>query len=547
MVAKTCRLLFATVAVSLSLAVMWPAWGTTARADLPAPPGSPPATTQAALGAPTPAAIVRIDGEIDDYNRDQLKLRFGRAKAAGAKVIVLEIDTYGGLVTSGLDISRFLKNQRDVRTIALVDSKAISAGAMIALACDEIVMTPSGTLGDCAPIRVAPGGGFDPMGATERSKAESPVLADFRESAERHGYPPLLAEAMVSLPYTAHWVEDGDGHRKFVDTAEYKTLTAASGGWHPVPGEPDPIDGPDTLLTVHSEQAVRYGLATGTAAGADDLAAQRNLSVIAHYQSGAGDRVVALLGSSPVRLLLMVVFVNALLIAVKTPGTGSPEAIALLTLALLVGVPMLTGYASWVEVLMIVGGIGLILFEVFVFPGHLVSALLGGLLLLAGIALTFVGDVRGLPGGWSLPQTGASLQRGIQLTVVGLAASMLVFGWVRRYLPNIPYFNRLILAPTGVTPTGDAPAIAASPAPPLFVPAVPTPAFGPADAEDVWPFVGTVGVAVSDLKPGGTVRFPYADDSRVASAVSRSGYVSAGSKVVVREVHGSTVAVQAAG
>ena len=512
-------------------------------------PGANAAGTQPSVArsaGPTPAAVVRIEGAIDDYNRDQLKIRFDRAKAAGAKVIVLEIDTYGGLVTSGLDISRFLKNQRDVRTIAFVDSKAISAGAMIALACDEIVMTPSGTLGDCAPIQVAPFGGMAPMGATERSKAESPVLADFQESAEKRGYPPLLALAMVSIPYTVHWVEDGQGNRKFVDAAEHKKLTEA-GGWKSVAGGADPIDGPETLLTVHTDQAVRYGLATGTAASADELAAARNLTLVARYKGGVGDRIVSLLAGPTARILLLIVFINALFIALKTPGSGAPEAIALLSLGVLVGVPLLTGYATWLEVLMIVGGIALILFEVFVLPGHLVSVFLGGALLIGGVVLTFVGDVWSIPGAWDMPKSWAALQRGIQLTVLGLAASLLLLAWLKRYLPQTPYFNRLILPePTdGPAAAAVSPAAAGPHVPPVVVP--PVPGLVPtavAAPEDRWPFVGTVGQAVSDLKPGGSVRFPYADDTRVAAVVSQSGYVRAGAKVVVREVHGNHVVVR---
>src|SRR5947199_10826143 len=68
-------------------------------------------TTKSAIrpAAAGPAAVIRLSGEVDDYNRDQLRIRFDRARAAGAKTIILEIDTYGGLVTSGLDLSRFLK------------------------------------------------------------------------------------------------------------------------------------------------------------------------------------------------------------------------------------------------------------------------------------------------------------------------------------------------------------------------------------------------------------------------------------------------------
>lgn len=498
------------------LALVSPAWSS-----------PPPSTRPVAAG---PIAVVRLSGEVDDYSRDQLTMRFDRARAAGAKTVILEIDTYGGLVTAGLDISRFVKNQTDLHTIAFVNSKAISAGAMIAMACDEIVMAPSGTLGDCAPIQVAPGVGMVPMQPTERSKQESPILADFAESAKRNGHDPLLAAAMVSIPYTVYWVENSAGQRRFVGADDFKSMTA-DGEWKPVPGEPSPIDGDKTLLTVHTDQAVTYGLAKGRATSAADLASQRGLSIVASYDNTFGDRLVAFFGGTLSRILLLVIFINALIVAIKTPGTGAAEAIATLSLAMLVGVPLLTGYAEWWEIGLIVVGIGLIVFEIFVFPGHLVSIISGILMVVSGLVLTFVGDAWRLPGSWNSPGTWASLERGIQVTVVGLACSMVVSSILRRFLPRMPYFNKLILPETG----GPAAAVI----PPFVAPE-------PAESrlEDRWPFVGTVGVAVSELKPGGSARFPYGADAQVTSVVNQGGYLPAGTKVVVREVHGNHVVVR---
>src|SRR5687767_9559812 len=112
----------------------------------------PPATQSGA------AVVITVDGTVNDYTRDRPFRRFAKARKLGATTVILRIDTYGGLVTAGLDISRFLKRQDDLRVIAFVDDKAISAGAMIALACDEIVMAPGSTIGNAAPIAVSPGG-----------------------------------------------------------------------------------------------------------------------------------------------------------------------------------------------------------------------------------------------------------------------------------------------------------------------------------------------------------------------------------------------------
>src|ERR1041385_8956573 len=79
------------------------------------------------------AAVVVVQGKIDDFERDALIRRFHQARAAGAKTIILQIDTTGGLVSSALDISRFIKQQNDLHTIAFIQNKAYSAGAMIAM------------------------------------------------------------------------------------------------------------------------------------------------------------------------------------------------------------------------------------------------------------------------------------------------------------------------------------------------------------------------------------------------------------------------------
>src|SRR5438128_228306 len=69
-----------------------------------------PATIEtSATRATSKAVVVGLDGEIDDFNKRTLFRRFDEARALGADTIILQLNTYGGLVTSGLDISRFLK------------------------------------------------------------------------------------------------------------------------------------------------------------------------------------------------------------------------------------------------------------------------------------------------------------------------------------------------------------------------------------------------------------------------------------------------------
>jgi membrane-bound serine protease (ClpP class) len=504
-----------TVAIA---ATLWACLVCLSAAPLLAAPATSPSNSK--------AVVIRITGEINDYTEDQLAKHLEHARQLGAGVVILQLDTYGGMVTSGLDMSAMLKNASDLHTIAYVPQKAISAGAMIALACDEIVMGPGAKLGDSAPISVASGGGMQAMPQTERAKIESPILEDFRDSALRHGYDPLLTEAMVSVGRTVYWVQNSAGQRKFVDQKDYDALTA-TGEWHVVPGVRSPIDPPNELLTVSTDLAVKLGLAKGVAANVDALAAERGLSIVATFSPSMGEEFLHVASSPPARFLLLVVFLMSLYTAMHIPGHGAPEAIALISFGLRVGVPWLTGYAPWWEVLIIVIGFALLAFEIFVIPGHGVSGLAGIGLMLFGFLMTFVPkEPSGLPGFLpTLQSTWSALQTGLEVIVGGLICSLFLGAWLRRYLPKLPFLNRLILS----TPDG-------------------TPSTLPATDETAWPRAGDRGRAVTDLKPGGSAQFadPAAGDERIVSVVSDRGYVAAGTEVIAQETGGGRVVVRPA-
>ncbi len=487
--------------------------------------GETPATSPAAIAAP--AAVIALHGQVDDYTRDSLFRKFAEARQLGAKTVILDLDTPGGLVTAGLEISQFLRRQDDLHVIAFIRNKAYSAGAMIAVACNEIVMSPGSVVGDCAPIVFDVGGHLDPMPAAERAKAESPIVSDFDASASRNGYDPLLLESMVISQRVVHWMQSPKADRRFVDEAEFAKLSAE--GWKPVAGVPDPVDGPETLLTLQADEAVKLGLSHGLAASPESLASERGLQLIADLTPGSGEQFVEVLSNGAVRGILLSLFLTSIYITLSSPGHGAAEATAIVTLGLLIGVPLLTGYAQWWELVAIFGGLALLAFEVFVFPGHGVSAVLGIALMLIGLLMTFVGkEPSGLPGGLPrLGETWAHVRQGLIVITGGLACSLLLSMWLRRFLPRLPYFNRLILnATSGGTMMLDEAAV-----PP----------------ENNWPGVGTVGRAITELKPGGSAEFTdlAVGHARAVAVISENGFVAPGAKLVVLESRGNRVLVKA--
>jgi len=519
---RAIRLLLVSAMLMLSMG----ARPTTKRAAAPAATAPNVAATMAAPTTVTPTAIVSIHGEIDDFSRDHLVKHFDSAKAAGAKTVILDINTYGGLVTAALDMSRYLKRQDGIHTIAFIDDKAISAGAMIAMACDEIVMVPGSVVGDCAPIAVSETSGkLEPLPAAERAKMESPILADFYDSAIRNHHDPLVAEAMVATDRSVHYVVKGID-RKFVNDVDYAKLTKE--GWQAVPDVPDPLDTNSTLFTVHAELAQKIGLAT-IQSSIEPLASARNYNIIARYEPSPGDQIIAFLGSPIIKGLLLIIFLQSLYVSFSAPGHGLAEAIAVVSLGLFLGIPMLQGYAQWYEILLILGGLALVAFEIFVFPGHFVSAIVGLLMMLIGLVMTFVPkEPSGIPGVWpQLGTTYTALRTGLMVVTGGLAISLFLWVWLSRYLPTLPYFSRLVLTTTSPTPG------------PLVATTTPS-------AAPTWPLVGAEGIAITDLRPGGSAQFPdpATGDYRIADVVSESGYVPAKAKVTVRELRGSYAIVR---
>jgi membrane-bound serine protease (ClpP class) len=249
---------------------------------------------------------------------------------------------------------------------------------------------------------------------------------------------------------------------------------------------------------------------------------------VAEYRTTEGDQIVEILASWPVRMMLLIIFLSCINVILHAPGHGVAEVVGLVALLLMLGVPMLTGYAQWWEILLIFIGLGLVALEI-VLPGHLVPGFTGAGLVLFGLVMTFVPkEPSGMPG--FLPSTGMAwtgLQTGLMVVVGGMACAMVIWIIMNRFLPKTPFFNRLILTATsggtvgGVAMHGTA---------------------------HVWPPIGSIGRAVSELKPGGTAEF--FDDSigarRTAAVVSDSGFVDPGSAIIVQEVAGSRIVVRKA-
>ncbi len=347
--------------------------------------------------APT-VYVLPIEGMIDLGLAPFVRRVLEEAQTAGAAAVVLEINTFGGRVDAAVQIRDALLTSR-IRTIAYVNPRAISAGALISLAAEKIAMAGGGTIGAATPVQM---GASNAPAPPVEEKTVSYVRKEFRATAERRGRPPLFAEAMVDA-----------------DVA--------------IPG----VIEKGKLLTLTTDEAVRHGVADLRADSIEGALEELGLgqATIRRASPNWAEGVVRFLTHPAVASLLMTVALVGILVELRTPGFGFAGATGLLSLALFFWGHGLVHLAGWEEVLLTAAGLLLVGLEIFVIPGFGIAGVLGIAAILAGLVLSLTGS-------------GASAEFvvGISTRVVfSLLFALLISAILLRYLPRLPLARRLIL------------------------------------------------------------------------------------------------------
>lgn len=450
-----------------------------------------------------------------------MERRIRDAEEAGAKALVLEIDTYGGAVHSALKISDLLLNTRIPKTVAFVRTKAISAGALIALSCQEVVMNPNTAIGDCEPIMQTSEGIEEGP-----EKFKTPLRARFRLFAERHGYPSAIGEGMVDKDIVVYRAEE-DGKARFLTDTDLENLRQAK----KEPASLAVVKPKGKLLTLTAQEAAGYGVARALVQDRAELLrlygwAESDVAVIEPTWS---ETLVRLVTSPMVAGLLLLVGLVSVYIAMNHPGLGIPELLAVACFALLFGGKYLAGLAESWEIALFALGVALLLLEFFVIPGFGLAGIAGAILILAALFLAFLPDLPGTvpeppPGAPSEPvpfpaQDWGRLLKETSFTVLGgFAGATLVILALIKWMGEIPVLRRMILT---AAVTGSAAEIAAA-------------------APD--PLVGKRGIAVTTLRPAGRIDV----EGTLHEVTTEGDYVDRGQTVVVHRVEGNRIVVRKA-
>jgi len=284
--------------------------------------------------------VVPITGTVDEGMAHLVARAVREANAERAAALVLDVNTPGGLVSAAFEI-RDAMFAAHVPTVAYISQRAYSAGALISLSAQTIVMAPGASIGAAEPIPNDP-------------KHVSALRAEFASTATRNHRNPTLAAAMVD---------------KSVDAPAYKKSGA--------------------ILSFTAEEAVRAHFADGIAPTLDGALARANVhGTIATAAYTWGENLARFATSPEVSGILLSLGVLGLIVEVQTLH-GIAGLLGVTSLALFFGTHVYAGFSDAIVIALAIAGVVGLIFELHVFPGHGLAGVLGAVALFAAVVLAF--------------------------------------------------------------------------------------------------------------------------------------------------------------
>ncbi|SMO50420.1 NfeD family protein [Melghirimyces algeriensis] len=267
---------------------------------------------------------------------------FTEAEQAGAKAVVLEMDTLGGDVEAALEIGKLIRNS-ELPVTVYIKGKAISAGSYIALNADHILMTPDSAMGAAEPRTL--------NGKTADPKTVAFWASSMRAAAEAHGRNADIAAGMVD--------------RNLVIQGLKKK------------GE---------LMSLSAGQAVKHNMADQTVEGDKDVLnfLDASASDLVRVELTLSEQLARFVTSPYVIPILFMIGLAGIAIEVFTPGFGVPGVIGLGAFGLYFFGHYLAGFAGAESFVLFAAGIILMVIELFV-PGFGIFGILGLLSLVAAV------------------------------------------------------------------------------------------------------------------------------------------------------------------
>ena len=322
---------------------------------------------------------VTIDDAIHPISARFLRESIDRADRDGAALLILRLDTPGGLMTSMEEMITAITHARTPVVVFVHGSKAASAGFFLTIAADVAVMAPGTRIGAAHPVELM---GEVPKDSPMMAKVENDAAAYARTLATNRGR--NAAEAENAVRASSSFTEKEALKLGLIDQVS--------------------VDEADILRSLDGRTIKRF---TGTR---ETLHLERT-RVVSLDMSGP-ERFLSLLASPALSALLLLIGVIGVYVEITHPGLIAPGVVGGVSLLLFMLSTQILP-VNWVGVCLIVGGLVMFLLEIKVGSHGVLTA--GGVVCLVVGGMILFHDAPDLPG-----------IRAARLLILAMAASAAV-------------------------------------------------------------------------------------------------------------------------
>ncbi|QVL32195.1 hypothetical protein KIH39_25730 [Telmatocola sphagniphila] len=471
---------------------------------------------------PAKACKIDVAGAIDTAFRDKLHRQLMEAVRRKENTIFLIMNSDGGGDAKiAYEVAEELSNLMDseklpIRTVAYIPQRAPDLVSVLALACSEIVMFKGSQ-----PENEAILGDFENYlnnpnvvdgGAADFLKKNLPVLLKAR------GLPEILAAGLLNKDLEIYRVKNQKtGARTLMSKPEFDQKNADAKDWI----REGTLKQPGNYLKLNATQAKELRLATHLVENRDfkDVMGKYGFEDVRDAQPHWLDNLAAVLRRTEVSALLILIGIAGLILELKVPGLTIPGIVSAICFLLFFWAQShYGGQILYLAIALFMLGIVLIGIEIFLFPSG-VLGVSGVILIVGGLGLATIDHI---------PQTNEEwVEFGGTLSAFGgsMIGSIFVVMLVGRFLPKLPFANRMVLVPPSDKTDADADL--------AQLPGV----------EQAVALLGAVGVATSTLRPAGLAKL----NDHYVDVVTEGDFIDVGTPVQVIEVEGTRIVVRRVG
>lgn len=295
--------------------------------------------------------VMEIKDEIDPRMLRYVKLALENAEKIKADYVVIDMDTYGGVLTDAKEIVDLIMDFKKPVWV-YVNSDAASAGALISIACDSIYMSPGATIGAATVVEGA-GGQAAP------DKYQAYMRGIMRSTAEKNGRDPRIAEGMVD-------------ERIVIDSIKQE----------------------GRVITFTTKEALKYGFCEAQVETIQEILKRNKVTnyELEIFKLGTTEKIIAFVINPFISGILILIILGGIYFELQTPGIGFPLFASVTALILYLVPYYLNGLAEYWEIIALFVGILLLMAEVFIIPGFGVAGIAGIILTVMSLVLIMLNN-----------------------------------------------------------------------------------------------------------------------------------------------------------